>query len=187
MVTSRGPEAPPPALAYDPRESITYWVITTAHALERVLNEVLAPLGITFRQAEVLVCLAMEGTMSQSEMARRMGIEAPTLAGIVARMERNGWIVRDACPSDRRKKLLRTTPRVEPLWSQILEQAALVRARASRDIDPDHLRRLIEGLTAIQSNLDYVRPAESGCLDSPGGLRLSQGSAARGGRTGIVP
>ena len=157
MATSGESEPPRTSLPYDPRESITYWVISTAHALERELNEVLAPLGITFRQAEVLVCLALEGTMSQSEMARRMGIEAPTLAGIVARMERNGWIVRDSCPADRRKKLLRPTPRVEPLWTQILDEARRVRARAARGIDSELLHQLIQGLSAIQVNLDYGR------------------------------
>lgn len=157
MTTSGATDPTPPVLSHDPRGSITYWVISTAHALERVLNELLAPLDITFRQAEVLVYLAMEGTMSQSEMARRMGIVAPTLAGIVARMERSGWIIREACPHDRRKKLLRPTPRAEPVWSQILEQAALVRARAGRGVPPEELARLIQGLAVIQANLDDAR------------------------------
>lgn len=152
----------PPSLPYDPRESLPYWVITTAHALERELNEVLAPLGITFRQAEVLVCLALEGTLSQSDVARRMGIEAPTLAGIVARMERSGWIERESCPDDRRKKLLRPTRRVEPLWSEILGQARRVRVRAGRGFEPEQLRRLIDDLSAIQVNLDAAGPDGDG-------------------------
>jgi MarR family transcriptional regulator for hemolysin len=154
MVKTHGFEPDGLALAYDPRESITYWVVTTAHALERHLNVVLRPLGITFRQAEVLVFLSTDGTMSQAEVAERMGIEAPTLAGIVGRMERNGWIVRESCPGDRRKKLLRPTPRVGPLWSQILEQARKVRSRAAAGFEPERLRRLIADLEAIQINLD---------------------------------
>lgn len=170
MLSSGGSDREVFSLPYDPRVSITYWVIGTAHALERALNELLAPLGITFRQAEVLVCLALEGTMSQTEMARRMGIEAPTLAGIVARMERNGWIQRESCRHDRRKKLLRPTPRAEPLWSGILLRASLLRARASQGFEPAELTRLIENLAAIQVNLEGPPPD----LDPAGPDSLAQ-------------
>jgi DNA-binding MarR family transcriptional regulator len=157
------------SIQFDTRESIAYWVISTAHALERNLNEVLKPLGITFRQAEVLVCLAVEGTMSQAEVARRLGIEAPTLAGIVSRMERNGWIVREGFPGDRRKKLLRPAAKVEPLWTEIMTQARQVRSRASQGFDPERLRRLMDDLAAVQANLDGDSQPSAPC--APGGER----------------
>jgi MarR family transcriptional regulator for hemolysin len=153
MGKKRKPE-PPPSLSFDPKDSITFWVITTAHALERHLNVVLKPLGVTFRQAEVLALLAIEGVMSQAELAKRMCIEAPTLAGIVNRMELSGWIVREACPNDRRKKLIRPTARAQPIWAEMLEQAYRVRSRAGHGFESERLRRLIADLAAVQANLE---------------------------------
>ncbi len=140
-------------MKYDHRESLPFWIISTAHALEVELNEVLAPLGVTFRQAEVLALLAVEGTLSQVEVARRMGVEAPTLAGIVARMEAAGWIVREPCATDRRKKLLRTTERVDPIWANVMERARHVRTRLVAGLTPDEVQEIIARLELLQNNL----------------------------------
>jgi MarR family transcriptional regulator for hemolysin len=74
-------------LEYDFESSIGYWIFMTSQAMERALNEELAPLGITHRQFQVLAWLACVGVLSQAELAERMKVEAPTLAGILERME----------------------------------------------------------------------------------------------------
>ena len=60
-----------------------------------------------------------------------MMVEPPTLVGILDRMERDGWITRNSCPSDRRKKLIRATTAAEPVWEKIAEGGRRVRARAT--------------------------------------------------------
>lgn len=141
-------------LKYDYQDSIIYWVVTTSHLLQRTINDELAPLGVTFRQAEVLAYLAMEGgTLSQAELARRMQVAAPTLGGIVARMERDGWIVRQASRDDRRMVLLSPTRRVEPLWEHMREAGLRVRARATRGLSPERVRMVLDTLTMVQDNL----------------------------------
>lgn len=140
-------------LQYDFQRSPAYWILSTAHALEVEFNEVLAPLGITFRQLEVLALLAIEGTPSQVEVARRMGVEAPTLAGIVARMETAGWIAREYCPSDRRKKLLRATERASTIWEQAIERAHQVREQLMRGLTAGQIEELIRLLETISNNL----------------------------------
>ncbi|MBI3463705.1 MAG: MarR family transcriptional regulator, partial [Planctomycetes bacterium] len=123
-------------LQYDFEESVGYWVVMSAHALHRALDEELARHGITFRQWQVLAWLALEGEMAQSELAERMGIEAPTLVGILDRMERDGWIARRSCAADRRKKLIQPTQRVEPVWSKMVACAHRVRKQATQGLDP---------------------------------------------------
>ncbi len=97
-------------LDYDFENSVGYWVFATAHALSCAMNEELAAHGITSRQWEVLACISHDGELSQSELAERMHIEAPTLVGVLDRMERDGWIVRITDDNDRRRKLIRPTP-----------------------------------------------------------------------------
>jgi MarR family transcriptional regulator for hemolysin len=140
-------------LKYDFDNSVGYWVVTTSHALEQALNEELMRHGITVRQFQVLAWLSLEGDLSQAELAERMTIEAPTLVGILDRMERDGWISRLSCASDRRKKLIRPTERVQPVWSRMTSCARRVRARATRGIDPIQLEQLKQVLGSIRDNL----------------------------------
>ena len=102
-------------LQYDWDHSIGYWIVLTANSVRRALNAELAQQGITMRQWEVLASLALGGELSQSELAERLGIEAPTLVGILDRMERDGWLERYACPQDRRRKRIRCTDKTETL------------------------------------------------------------------------
>jgi MarR family transcriptional regulator for hemolysin len=140
-------------LTYDFEESIGYWVVMAFQSLERALGDELSQHGITVRQWQVLAWLAIDGDLSQSELAERMGIEAPTLAGILDRMERDGWITRHECPDDRRKKLVRPTERVQPVWSKMVACARRVRAKATFGIDPSHMRITRDVLFAIKTNL----------------------------------
>src|SRR5438876_4160158 len=110
-------------LQYDFEKSIGYWIFSAAHEMSRALNEELAAHGITFRQWEVLAMLSLSGEQSQCELAERMRIEAPTLVGVLDRMERDGWIQRIPDESDRRRKLVRPTPQVEPVWNKMIECA----------------------------------------------------------------
>ena len=133
-------------LDYDFDESIGYWLTVTTQAMHRALTEELAPYGVTYRQAQVLAWLAVAGELSQAELAAKMLVEPPTLVGILDRMERDGWITRNSCASDRRKKLVRATAAAEPAWEKFTECARRVRARATEglsDKDVETLKRLL--------------------------------------------
>lgn len=147
-------------LVYDFHESLIFWINSASHVLERALNEELAPHGITYRQWQVLGWLALEGELSQVALAERMQLEAPTLAGIIGRMERDGWIERHGCPHDRRKKLLRPTPRVAPVWETIADAARRVRSRASQGLSHDQLQALQEILATLRQNLSKSKTKE---------------------------
>ena len=140
-------------LEYDFEKSVGFWVCQASHALQRAFNEELAPQGVTYRQAQVLGCLALEGQLSQTDLAERMGIEPPTLVGILDRMERDGWIRRDGDKTDRRRKLIQATPAAKPVWSKIVGVAKRVRARASRGMTAAQLAQLKKLLNQIQANL----------------------------------
>ena len=147
-------------LEYDFEASIGYWIYMTAQAFEREFNDQLAPHGITHRQCQVLFWLALKGDLTQAELSANMRIEAATLVGILDRMERDGWITRQVSASDRRKKLIRPTLRVEPIWRKITACARRVRARATRGIPPRDLQRVRDVLAAIQSNLGVAEQVQ---------------------------
>jgi DNA-binding MarR family transcriptional regulator len=68
-------------------------------------------------------------------------------------MERNGWICRHDCPTDRRKKIIRTTPEAEPVWEKVLSCAQSVRARAAKGLTDAERLKLIDLLRRVRQNL----------------------------------
>jgi MarR family transcriptional regulator for hemolysin len=140
-------------LEYDFENSVGFWICQASHALQRAFNEELAPQGVTFRQAQVLGSLALEGRLSQTDLAERMRIEPPTLVGILDRMERDGWIRRGSDKKDRRKKLIEATAAAKPVWTKIVAVAKRVRTRATRGMTPAQLTQLKKLLTLVQTNL----------------------------------
>jgi MarR family transcriptional regulator for hemolysin len=141
-------------LVYDFDESVGYWLTMATQAFHRAVSEEVAPHGITYRQSLVLAWLALEGDLSQAELATKMMVEPPTLVGILDRMERDGWITRNSCPSDRRKKLIRATSAAEPVWEKIAEGGRRVRARATEGLSEEELETLKQLLGRVNRNLE---------------------------------
>jgi MarR family transcriptional regulator, transcriptional regulator for hemolysin len=140
-------------LQYDFEESTGAWLTLTTQAYHRAISDELAPHGITYRQSTVLGWLALEGELSQTELAARMMVEPPTLVGILDRMERDGWITRHNCPGDRRKKIIRANPAAEPVWEKIVDCALRVRHRAIEGFSERELTALKTLLRRLQQNL----------------------------------
>lgn len=149
-------------LEHDFQSSVGYWLCTSAHAMQRALNEELAPLGITFRQWQVLAWLAIEGGLAQNELAERMQIEPATLVTVLDRMEQPDWIRRSPCPGDRRKKLVRATTKAEPIWNASKSCAQRVREQAVKDFSPQEREQLLSLLRRLQANMSELSAREVG-------------------------
>jgi MarR family transcriptional regulator for hemolysin len=138
---------------YDFEESIGYWLTIVTQSYHRALNERLAPYGVTYRQSHVIGWLMLEGELTQAELARRMMIEPPTLVRILARMEALGWITRQDCPADRRRKLIRLTDSAEPVWAKMVTVGKQVRQIAGRGLSADEQYVLKDLLRRVRDNL----------------------------------
>ncbi|MBA3314134.1 MAG: MarR family transcriptional regulator [Planctomycetota bacterium] len=142
-----------PVLDREFEESLGYWIFTASYAIESALNEELAPLGITHRQVQILGALAAHGEASQAEIAEMLRIEPSGVVRLLDRMERAGWIRRDADPGDRRKKIVRPTEKVGPLWKQIKAHGMRARERGLRGITPEQVEATRDVLRQIRQNL----------------------------------
>ena len=148
-------------LQFDFDDSLGYWVCSTSHAFRRSLNAELVKEGITYRQWEVLARIALQGELSQTELADSLGIEAPTLVGILDRMERDGWLDRYSCPNDRRKKRIRSTDKAEAVWARMVDCAHRVRALARQGLSQEDLEQLRLICARIRTNLERRVPVAS--------------------------
>lgn len=142
-------------LEFDFEQSLGCWIALTNQSLRRALTARLADEGITIRQWEVLACVAFKkNDLSQVELAEMLGIEAPTLAGILSRMERDGWLVRENCSRDKRRKLIRPTEKVEAVWEQMVGCCLEVRAQAVSGFNSEELATLKNYCQRIRTNLE---------------------------------
>lgn len=155
-------------LNHDVENSIGYWAYVVFRDIERVLNVELAPHGITLRQSQVLGWLALKQELTQAQLAELMRLEPPTLVRILDRMERDGWIRRHADKVDRRKKLIRPTKQVEPVWQKVRECIKRVRALATEGINAKQQQVTLEVLSAMHQNLvePHLVGAANGGLSS---------------------
>lgn len=66
-----------------------------------------ARLDLKDADVECLNLVYNEGPLSPSVLARRAGLHPATLTGVLDRLERGGWVVRERDPVDRRAVVIR--------------------------------------------------------------------------------
>lgn len=74
--------------------------------LSRLNHSVGARLDLKDAELQCLDLIARYGPLSPSALARRAGLHPATMTGILDRLERDGWIVRERDPADRRGVLV---------------------------------------------------------------------------------
>ena len=114
-------------------------------------------LGINSTDLECLGHVASEGPLAAGALAEATGLTTGAITGVIDRLERAGFVQREADPSDRRKVMVRALPaaleEVEPLFGPM--QRAATTALSSYRVEElallaDFLARLREaGLAAM--------------------------------------
>lgn len=158
MAVSQRAKATPPSVApYDFESSIGYWLILAARAYQKAFDAELAPAQLTYRQAQVLGWLVLDGELTQVELADRMMIEPATLVGVLDRMQRDGLIRREPSASDRRKKVIQMTDGAGRVWGDVIACAKRLRATATAGLSDTQVRNCFRTLQTIMQNLGDAR------------------------------
>jgi DNA-binding MarR family transcriptional regulator len=123
-------------------------------ALEEAHDRVLAPLGLTTRQGALLLSCELGEARTPAELARLYGLEASSITRMIERLERKGLLTRAHSRDDRRRVLLRVTPRGRRCLQEALPIAASVAARAWRGITTAERRTLQRVVAQVLRNLD---------------------------------
>ena len=133
------------------------------HLWRSILDRRLAPLGLTQTRWVTLYQLWRVGDgQTQSELARNIGVEAPSLVRTLSQLESQGLIARHACGSDRRAKRIYLTDEALPLLEQIDAVASKARAEMLAGLDDSDIEKL-EGLLAhIEANGLAIQAKDQG-------------------------
>lgn len=136
----------------------------TARAWRTKLDQRLRPLGLSQGKWRTLIHLSQGGNkLTQKEIAERMGIEEPTLAGLLNRLEQDGWIERRESASDRRCKIIHLQRGSKPVLDKIFNTAHGLRHELIEDVPVDDLETCIRVLNQIRKKAEEpVAAAKNG-------------------------
>jgi MarR family transcriptional regulator, transcriptional regulator for hemolysin len=127
----------------------------TARAWRTKLDRRLRPLGLSQGKWRTLIHLSQGGNkLTQKEIAERMGIEEPTLAGLLDRLQEDGWIKRRESPNDRRCKIVHLQRRSKAVLDEIFNAAHGLRHELIDDVPPSDLDACIRVLTQIRKKAE---------------------------------
>ncbi|MEO7724953.1 MAG: MarR family transcriptional regulator [Chthoniobacterales bacterium] len=147
-------------------EKIGQSLAGTARTWRNKLDQRLRPLGLSQSKWTALVHLAAaESTLTQRELAALVGIEEPTLAGILHRLQSDGWIERKESATDRRCKTVHLSRNAKPVIEKIYSTARELRHELISDIPSDDLQTCMAVLSRIRERAEIV--STNGSADGP--------------------
>lgn len=124
--------------------------------MRRTLFDVrMKPLGITRSQWSVLAALSRrpdEGVM-QVDLAREMDVGKVTIGGLIQRLEKIGYVRREADTKDLRVRRVFITPKGFETIGQMAELGADHNARTLQGISNSDLKIAEEVLAKVKSNI----------------------------------
>jgi DNA-binding MarR family transcriptional regulator len=138
--------------------SVGYLLNRAARLLRKLADRRLAPLGLSSGHLPVLTALMGGEPLSQKSLIEMAGIEQPTMAATLGRMERDGIIARKPDPQDRRSFLYALTPaarRKVPHIRAAIEGMNLTALGGLADDDRARMRALLAvSIASLERALD---------------------------------
>ena len=126
------------------------------------MNRTLRPLGLNLSMRLVLLQLQRnpEGLM-QTDLARSLGIEGPTLVRLLDKLEQKGWIARIASEDDRRRKYTVLTPAAAGQVRIIEQLSDTLREKMMGGLSIEQLAQCTQAMTRMRNNLQVERGGKS--------------------------
>jgi len=138
-------------------------------------------LPITRRQAAVLLYIARNEGVSQTEVATWLDLEPIALVRMLDKLHDEGLVERRAHPTDRRVRTLWLTPAARPVVTQIIAINMVIREETFAGMAPDARDTVIDILGGIKENLALREEADDSTAArpaGPGGVNQADGKLA---------
>jgi len=93
------------------------------------------------------------GPVTVSELAARLGLTLPTVSGVLADLDRAGFVERHPDPRDRRRTIVQITPAQVTVISQWLDGAASPLARVLDKLAPGEQEAFRKAMDLLETEL----------------------------------
>lgn len=125
-----------------------------------VQDRALATIGLTARQALILLSCDLEEASTAAELAALYGLEASSITRLVDRLEKKRLIERTRSRSDRRKAILVLTAKGNALLQRAVKIAGPIARTTWKGVTEEERKTLAAIITKVLNNLKQTAPAE---------------------------
>jgi len=141
-------------VSFDRHTSLGYAVARLARLFARTLERRLSEFSVPLGQFPVLLILWEEEGLTQTEIARRLDFEQPTIANTLKRMERDGLVTTAPDPTSRRRVLIFLTERARGLEAPLTATAQGINQRVCADLPSEDVQALFSVMAKIAGELE---------------------------------
>ena len=143
----------------DLKDSIGLMLKTSAKAWEKAADvEIRQRFGLTGSQWKIIVVLSLDEGITQKQIANMAFVEAPTLVPVIDKMEKEGYLTRQADPDDRRNNLIFMTEKAKKIVDPIIDCIVEIRDNALEKISKKDMEVAKKVLQQIMANTeDFIR------------------------------
>jgi DNA-binding MarR family transcriptional regulator len=93
------------------------------------------------------------GSLTVGDLAARLGLSLPTVSGVLADLDRAGFIERHPDPGDRRRTIAAITPAQAALVGEWLDGAASPIARVLDKLSPSEQEAFLKAMDLLETEL----------------------------------
>ena len=94
-----------------------------------------------------------DGPLTVGELADRLGLSLPTVSGVIADLDRAGFVERQPDPGDRRRTIVQVAPAKASLIAQWLDGAASPIARVLDKLDTAEQEAFLKAMSLLEAEL----------------------------------
>jgi DNA-binding MarR family transcriptional regulator len=95
----------------------------------------------------------LAGPVTVSELASRLGLTLPTVSGVLADLDRAGFVERHPDPADRRRTIVQVVPAQATLIGEWLDGAAKPLARVLDQLSPGEQEAFLKAMDLLETEL----------------------------------
>ncbi len=133
-----------------------FLVSDVARLLRTEFDRRVRDFGLTRSQWLALTRIYRQPGCTQSELAETLEMERGPAGRLIDRLEDNGFVTREADPSDRRVKRIRLTPEAEAIERTMRRIARQTIQEALSDLDETDRDRAVELLITVKGRLQEM-------------------------------
>jgi len=132
---------------------------TSAKSWEKAADiEMRERFGLTGAQWKIIVVLSIKEGITQKSIADMAFVEAPTLVPVIDKMEKEGYLTRQADPKDRRNNLIFMTKKSKDMVDPIIDSVLEIRNMGLKKISKKDMEVAKKVLEQIRTNTEeFIR------------------------------
>jgi MarR family transcriptional regulator for hemolysin len=138
-------------------EQFSLLLHTSAHAYKHALDRRLKDLGVGQAGWLTIAFIARaDETLSQIELAKRVGVEPPSMVPMINRLVRLGLVTRQSSVLDKRVKLVLLTDKGVTLYQTIKKEADQFRRHVLLQVNPADLAAAVKVMSLVNAAAEAV-------------------------------